>query len=563
MRFVWFWTFWHWSKESFRAGALLRSPLQGIGSHWDEWFRNEASPNDLALIEEAGRSKSTQREFLAWLFRHWAGEVQLPQSRMVPCFVAAQLAQIPPFDRWAAFEKYRTSYGAAGISAIVLTEDSQGEPRDIRTVEAIALPADSTGSGLVPEGFQAEASELASAKSAAKSLLSGRGLLVFIVLWVMSGQRPYARWLSHVLTSGWIATAGLILLLLVGPEPGNQLFFYCALLVALWGSLIAIAIGTVTMQALRAWRVGKALSSDLETSHVRLRMNGGLRLKGASAGMPFCLNMLLGLHYARPDAASRSWIWRRFFSAMKGETKSWAGTGVVTASGFLLPVVLEPKLRACLRHEQIRHVLTPHQREVNNRTLNELSKSSIGSAKPAPVELFPSKMQVGLAAERPRLRVYGCRHIAQAVMTLGRFGDRRRILANVFALAVTAIMLLAAPDLRSILLPHHAPVAIEPASPSPYFIWASLDTRHPRYFGAVLESPYWSNRRADVRLQGGLTPSVRAEIQLHRVIATTAADHEEGFVWIERRRRFLTREFLPGERVGRYSIRYLTRLGHE
>ena len=36
MRFVWFWTFWHWSKESYRSGSLLRSPLHGIGSHWDE-----------------------------------------------------------------------------------------------------------------------------------------------------------------------------------------------------------------------------------------------------------------------------------------------------------------------------------------------------------------------------------------------------------------------------------------------------------------------------------------------------------------------------------------------
>jgi hypothetical protein len=42
MRFVWFWTFWHWSKESFRSGHLLRSPLQGVGGHWDEWFQHEA-----------------------------------------------------------------------------------------------------------------------------------------------------------------------------------------------------------------------------------------------------------------------------------------------------------------------------------------------------------------------------------------------------------------------------------------------------------------------------------------------------------------------------------------
>jgi hypothetical protein len=79
----------------------------------------------------------------------------------------------------------------------------------------------------------------------------------------------------------------------------------------------------------------------------------------------------------------------------------------------------------------------------------------------------------------------------------------------------------------------------------------------------VLDSGYWSNRRSDVRQRGGAAPSVRAEIQLYRLAGVTAAREEDGVVWIERRRRFLTREFLPGERVGRYSIPYLTRLGHE
>jgi hypothetical protein len=125
------------------------------------------------------------------------------------------------------------------------------------------------------------------------------------------------------------------------------------------------------------------------------------------------------------------------------------------------------------------------------------------------------------------------------------------------------IMLMGLPDLRSILLPHAAPIAVEPASPSPYHVWISLDTKHPRYFSAILGSRYWSNRRADVQVRGGLTPSVRAEIQLHRLIWRSEESEEDGFVWIERRRRFLTREFLPGERVGRYSIHYLSRLGHE
>jgi hypothetical protein len=34
--YLWFWTFWHWSRESYRSGAVLRDPIEGIGSHWDE-----------------------------------------------------------------------------------------------------------------------------------------------------------------------------------------------------------------------------------------------------------------------------------------------------------------------------------------------------------------------------------------------------------------------------------------------------------------------------------------------------------------------------------------------
>lgn len=564
MRFVWFWTFWHWSKESFRSGCLLRSPLHGVGSHWDEWFRDEASANDLRSIEEAGRSESTQREFLGWLFRHWGAESEWAGNRMVPRFVAGQLAHLPPFKTWAAFEKYRTSYGTTGISALVLTGESAGEADDVRRAEAISLPADANAPRMVAEGFHAEDSELMGTRTAAKSLLRGKALLVLLALWIVSGRRPYARWLSVVLSAGWVAVAGLILFLVVGPEPGNRLFLFSAALVALWGSLAIVGISIVVTQAFRAWCAGTALSNQLEHSQVRLRMSGGLRLKGASAGLPFCLNTLLALHYARPGAARRSWIWRRFFSAMDGEAQSWAGTGIVTPHGFLSPVVVEPKLRACLKHGQIRHILTPRQREANQRTLDELSRSSSrAAAKPATADLFPSTMQVGLAAERPQLRVHGCRHIAQSVMALGGFGNRWQTAGNVFALVVSAIMLAGLPDLRSILLPFAAPVAVEPASPSPYHIWVSLDTKQPRYFSAVLESRYWSNRRAEVQARGGLTPSIRAEIQLHRLIGRTASTEEEGFVWIERRRRFLTREFLPGERVGRYSIPYLSRLGHE
>src|SRR5262245_48757674 len=120
MTFVWFWTFWHWSKESFRAGRLLRDPLLGIAGHWDEWFRHQASQDDRDAIEDAGRTARGQREFIVWLRRHWSREAVGRESRMAPRFVLRQLAQVPPFSEWPALAAYRETYGAGGVNAIVL-----------------------------------------------------------------------------------------------------------------------------------------------------------------------------------------------------------------------------------------------------------------------------------------------------------------------------------------------------------------------------------------------------------------------------------------------------------
>jgi hypothetical protein len=172
-------------------------------------------------------------------------------------------------------------------------------------------------------------------------------------------------------------------------------------------------------------------------------------------------------------------------------------------------------------------------------------------------------VRLGFAAEKLGLRVHRCGHIAKAVMELGGLRGGWQLHLNAFALVVSMVMLAALPDLRSILLPYSAPAAVPPSSPSPYALWVSLNTRHPAYFRVVLESEYWSNRRSEVRRHTELTPSVRAEIPFHRLTGMSAANEEDGVVWIERRRRFLTREFLPGERVGHYAIPYLSHLGHE
>jgi hypothetical protein len=563
MRFDWFWTFWHWSKESFRDGSLLRSPLHGIGSHWDEWFRHEASEGDLRAIEEAGRTKSTQRRFIAWLIRHWARETDWPRNRMVWRFVLGQLAHLPPFDKWQAFENYRAGYGVGGISAVVLGAESPGQAEDVRRVEALALPADGAPT-IVPEGFQADAGELETARCAARSVLCGKGLLVFFALWMACGHRPYPRWLKIAMALSWLAVGGLILYLLVGPEPGEQLFLWTATLTALWSGLMLVAVTVAAWQGFRAWRQGAVWASRLDQCQIRIRMNGGLTIKGESAGLPFCLNTLLAVSGVETHSRCRSWLWQQFIGRPRSETDTWAATGVVTAHGRLKPVVLEPKLRACLRHDGIKHILTPRQRDGGQRAIDRLATAATTANRPdARASSSVGAARFGFAAEKLGLRNHSCRHVAQSMMALGGFADSWQIAANVFALIVSAILVTAASDLRNILLPYPAPVAVTPASSSPYYLWVSLDTKHPEYFSAVLESSYWSNRRSEVKQRGGVTPSVRAEIHLHRLTGMTAASEEDGVVWIERRRRFLSREFLPGERVGRYSIPYLSRLGHE
>jgi hypothetical protein len=100
-------------------------------------------------------------------------------------------------------------------------------------------------------------------------------------------------------------------------------------------------------------------------------------------------------------------------------------------------------------------------------------------------------------------------------------------------------------------------------SPSPYYLWISLDTKRAEAFSVVLESGFWSNRWANVGSYAGANGSVRAELRLNRAGVQTTSDEEDGTVWIERRRKFLNREFQPGDRVGSYSLSHITRLGHE
>jgi len=148
-------------------------------------------------------------------------------------------------------------------------------------------------------------------------------------------------------------------------------------------------------------------------------------------------------------------------------------------------------------------------------------------------------------------------------MAVGRLGSKTQFPTNILALAVSIVMLAALPDILNVLAPPAPPAVVKPASPSPYYLWVSLDTRRPGAFDVVFESGFWANRRAPVARYSDPDGSVRSEIRLNRVDRQTTLDEQDGTIWVERRRAFLGRDFKPGERVGSYSLSYITRLGHE
>ena len=561
MRFVWFWTFWHWTTEGFRSGALLRSPLQGVASHWDEWYQHEASESERQEIDAAGRSVFEQRRFICWLARRWAREARWRDEVLPGRYVLAQLSRVSPFDKWPVFEKYRTTYASPGIAAIVLDQESAGEPGDVRRVEAVALTQDedAAAGAVVSDGFHTDSGELNTARRAAMSLLNGKGLVVFIALWIVAGVRPYPRFLRVVLIAGWITVVALIVRLLFGSDPGPQLMINVAVLFALWSLLLLTSVAVVAALAFNAWRTGRELRRRMEARQIHLRMSDGLSVQGGSAGLAFCLNALLATYRSHPHVTRRTWLWERFFRRLRDASQTWAATGIVDADGSVDHVVLDPKIRACLRNPIVTDVLTPWQAEARQSAIERIAATT----RLVEPTRQTGGMVLGFASVRKKLRSHRCRHAAQSIMAVGDFTSRSQLMANVLALAVTVVMALALPDIRNVLTPPAPPRVVLPGSPSPYYLWVSLDTKRPDAFRVELESGFWSNRRSDVVDYGGADASVRAEMRLSRHGRQTTIDERDGTVWIERRSKFLNREFQAGERIASYPFAHITGLHHD
>jgi hypothetical protein len=536
--------------------------VQGIGSHWDEWFRHEASASDCEAIAAIGQSRFEQRRFVTWLARRWAGEANWQGEPPPIRYTLAQLSRVSPFDNWPTFDRYRNAYGAPGISAIVIDEESAGEPNDVRRVEALILPPDedATAHDVISEGFQADSADLSIARKAAISLLGGEGLLVFLALWLATGRRPYPRWLGIGLLIAWLTVASLIVRLLAGSDPGARLTALFGLVFGLWASLVLTALMVAGALGFRAWQAGRQWRQRLETYQTRLRINGGLSLQGGSAGLTFCLNTLLATYRSLPRLRGQSWLWERFFRNLRLASGNWAATGILTSEGGVESVAIEPKIRACLRHPEITDILTPWQPEARQSAINKLTLTSERATQAMPIG---AEMTRAFASERQRVLSHRCRHAAQSILAVGDLASKYQLAANALAIAVSIVMVMALPDIGNVLMPPPPPRVITPSSPSPYYLWISLETKHPQAFTVAFESGFWANRRADVANHTGPGGSARAEMRLSRLSQQATVDEENGIVSVERRQRFLTREFQPGESVGSYSLSYLAQLGNE
>ncbi len=366
------------------------------------------------------------------------------------------------------------------------------------------------------------------------------------------------------LLAAWLVVAGLIVRLLVGSDPGGRLVLILGVLAGLWTCLVLTALAMAGGLSIQAWLAGREWSRRLARYQTRLRISGGLSLHGGSAGLAFCLNTLLATYRSHPRVSTHSWLWERFFRNLRLATNGWAATGIVSAEGRVERVAMEPKIRACLRHHGITDILTPWQPEARQGVIDGLtSESARASAQANTVNILNAGMTRAFASQKQRLRSHRCRHAAQSILAVGDFTSVSQLSSNILALGVSIIMLVALPDIRNMLDPPPPPALVSPSSPSPYYLWISLDTKRPEAFDVVLESGFWSNRRAEVAAYAGPDGSVRAEMRLNRLGRQTSVDEEDGTVWIERRRKLLGREYESGERVGSYSFSYISRLGHE
>ena len=196
----------------------------------------------------------------------------------------------------------------------------------------------------------------------------------------------------------------------------------------------------------------------------------------------FALNDLLATYRSRPLVGKRSWLWERFFG-----TFGWNRTGgrrresLRSDGGVEHGVVVGPKIRACLRNEDITDVLytmaTGRKPADGRSSLQRQGPSDAPQEARSPPWLrrwaektaqppVPSRRAIDHRHRRFRQQVSADDECSRAC---GDGCDGAGAARH--------------PQCADPQLP---PRVVGPGSPSPYYLWVSLDTKRPEAFVAEL-----------------------------------------------------------------------------
>ncbi len=183
--------------------------------------------------------------------------------------------------------RYRTGYGRAGVSAVVLAEGSDGNAMDVRRVEALLVPASADEPRVVAEGFRGDAAQLQTVRDAVAHVLEGRGLIRLLATPGCSVDAARIRaGCNGACPLGWAATALLIVWTLAGRGSGKHAARCSWRCLPRSGSPSRPSAScTALVTVWRAKREAKEWSRLLDAHQIRLRMDGGLTLIGGSAGL--------------------------------------------------------------------------------------------------------------------------------------------------------------------------------------------------------------------------------------------------------------------------------------
>jgi hypothetical protein len=159
------------------------------------------------------------------------------------------------------------------------------------------------------------------------------------------------------------------------------------------------------------------------------------------------------------------------------------------------------------------------------------------------------------------LRLHRCSRAEAAFFAISGLSSIWQLTLNVMAIVVSVVVVATARDLRCILIPPPAPVPVAGSLAGTDTLHVTLETAHAKYFRAALESDVWINRRIAFSVARGAPATARLQVSLVRTAGQSSAKTDDGTVWMERRYLFWGRQFRMSEKVGRYSVSYLSRLG--